>query len=200
MLSNIFLQNTFSAVLQNSDSIAGRFFVSTANGREINSDTLGQVLTEAITNNVYTQTYPCVLMAAPTIEGALDQSDSWARCRITLLFLRPSYIDTLTNTLAAANYNTNTSTRPITEDWSDMQRSAIMFLRMLNKVMRLNNNHAIFRLLKEPFIITPISSVGADRLSGVRLDFHCSLFIGCELEDYSEDPDMLASSIILQNV
>lgn len=176
-----FLFDLFTAILQQSATIEGRFYVSSKNGNEINSDVLGQVLTDVVTQTT-TQKYPLVLMTAPTSRGELSAASAWQDYTITLLFLRPSYYDAF-NQIADINPNTQTSMRPIMKDWEAMELCAKDFIRVLDVLQRMNKNHNVFRLEKGKKPITPFSNVGIDRVSGVRLDFGMSLFVDCLITD-----------------
>lgn len=191
-----FLSDLFIAVLQGSQAIAGRFFITYRHGREISNDTLGQVLQEFNTSLPLVK-YPLAMMAPPVLIGPLKKDDGWAQVRISIVFLRTSYYNA-DNTIAAINENTQTSGRPIVEDWADMAQEAVMFIRVLNAVMRTNNNMSKFRTASaEDVVITPMTSAGMDNASGVKLDFICSIFIGCDIEGYGDDAVSFANTIIL---
>lgn len=187
-----FIANIFQTVLQQSQIIAGRFFITYRNGRDLNNDLLGQVLSE-LSTTVPQQKYPLAMLAPPVLAGNMTGTDGWVRYRITMCFLRPSYIDS-NNNIAEINENTQTSTRPIISDWNDMANAAIMFLRMLNLIARQPANIGRFRMPGEEHTITPITTVTEDRVSGVRLDFYVAQFIGCIIEDYN-NPTYLAQAI-----
>jgi hypothetical protein len=68
-----------------------------------------------------------------------------------------------------------------------MKRCGVSFLQVLDKVQRAKNLiNDQFRLGQDSKVFDPVSNIGADRASGVRLTFTVSLFLGCELEDYNE--------------
>lgn len=181
MISYSYISDLFTAVLQQSATIQGRFFLSARHGAEINSDVLGQVLTDAVTQ-VQNQKYPLALMMAPSSRGELSIASPWQDYTITMFFLRPTYYDAF-NQVADVNSNTQTSMRPVMKDWEEMGFCAINFIRALDAVQRNGNINSYFRLKKETRAIFPVSFIGADRVSGVRLDFAISLFVGCEAED-----------------
>jgi hypothetical protein len=184
MITYSFISDLFTTVLQQSSTIQGRFFVSGRNGQEINSDILGQVLTDA-TTQVQVQKYPLAMMAAPVSRGTFEKMDGWLPLRCTIFFLRTTYYDA--NGIAEVNPNTQTSMRPVLSDWSEMAAVAIDFVRVLNSLMRVGGIGTFFRLDRDAQNMTPVSTVGIDRVSGVRLDFNVSLFLGCEIIDYPSD-------------
>jgi len=69
-----------------------------------------------------------------------------------------------------------------------MKRCAQNFITVLDKFSRTQGLvKTKFRLTQDrEKVITPVSNIGVDNTSGVRLDFGFSLMIGCEIEDYSE--------------
>lgn len=184
MRSYPFLQELFGSVLQKSKAIGGRFHVSTKGGLEINSDQLGEVLQDLVAPAV-TQKYPLAIMMPPrAMSGYTDRKGEWERYRVTIFFFTGSYYNGA-NQIKSVNQNTQTSTHTILQDWHDMKRAAVDFLRVLSRVERdkgLVNSQ--FRLGQADKIIDPISTIGVDRVSGVRLDFSVSMFLGCDLEDY----------------
>ncbi|MFB6453725.1 hypothetical protein ACE38W_00515 [Chitinophaga sp. Hz27] len=116
------------------------------------------------------------------------QSDHWEHYRAVMFFLKNTYT-TGTGQVQTPNKSTGTSMHTIPQDWHDMKRAAIGFIRILDEVSRTNMlQGSIFRLGgagKNEKIIDPVSLIGTDRVSGVRLDFQFSLFSGCEVEDYN---------------
>src|SRR5689334_1030876 len=132
-MSYSFLSNLFTSILQQSATIQGRFYVSTKSGNEINSDVLGQVLTDTVTQ-VQVNKYPLAMMTAPVSRGELTTALPWQDYTITMLFLRTSYYDA--NGIADVNPNTQTSMRPIMKDWDDMEACANDFIQVLDKVQR----------------------------------------------------------------
>lgn len=188
-----YLEDLFRAVLGQSKAIQGRFYIASKAGHEINSDNLSQVLQQEV-NPIIGNKYPLVLMMAPVSLGMYGSEDAWDEHRITLFFLKTTYRNG-DNSIANINPDTQTSMHTVPQDWHDMKRCAVSFLRVIQD---LEDN----LLLRQHFIlsgrsqrvITPISLIGTDRVSGVRLDFSASLFAGCDLEDY---PSYDAYNIVL---
>lgn len=182
-----FISELFANVLSKSNAIQGRFHVCPRGGAEINFDMLGEVLQDLV-RPVTGKKYPLDMMMPPVGMGRYTgKNGEWERYRFTHVFLKTTFYDS-TNKTSTANAATRTSTHTIGQDWHDMKRCAVNFLRVLDRLQR--TKHLIndkFRLDDSDRIITPVSNIGVDRASGVRLDFTASVFIGCELEDYDAD-------------
>lgn len=175
----VFISSLFSNVLQCSKSIEGRFFTSNHEGWEINTDQLGELV-----NNILEKKYPLAIMLPPFIRGNDIRKQEWVKVHIRMYFLKRTY-NNGNGTIQNANPLTNTSTHTILEDWHDMHRSAIGFLKALHSVVKDNMTTAgVFRLSSDPYSIKPVSRAGNDLVSGVRLEFMCELPPVCELEDF----------------
>lgn len=170
----------FSTILGLSSTMQGRLFWAPQMGLELNSDQLHQVLGSAGIQ----KKYPLVLMMPPRSTGMLGAKEaSWQDVRISLFFLTTTYYNS--HGTANRSLSTNTSLRPVQEDWDDMKVASDDFMRALRKVhdeRQLFNS--VFRLKKPDAYTTPISFLGVDRVSGVRLDFEVSIFTTCEFSDY----------------
>jgi hypothetical protein len=182
-----YIEDLFRNVLKQSIAIGGRFHVAPKGGLEINSDEVNEVLVDLLAR-VAGQKYPLVLIMAPRSMGNYtDKLGEWDKYRIVLFFLQTTYYDSA-NQVRAINVNTRTSTHTILQDWHDMKRAGVNFLKVLKQVM-LNNglNNSVFRLEQENKYFDPVSMVGTDRASGVKLEFNVSLFLGCIVEDYTPE-------------
>lgn len=181
MTSYPYIIDLFKGVLVKSRAIEGRFYVSHRYGaQEINSDQLGEVLTDLLKG----KKYPLALMAPPNSTGYLQHDNAWEEYHIIMFFVKTTYYDSF-NMVSSPNLNTKTSMHTVPSDWHDMKRCAINFLRQLDKLQR-TFPKPLFRVPKHFQFIYPVSIVGADRVSGVKLTFDMELFVGCELEDYDE--------------
>lgn len=179
MTSYTFISQLFTAILSKSKSIEGRFYVCPKLGNEINSDDLGQVIQE--NTERLDKKYPLVLMMPPTMRGNYAGND-FGSYNITLFFLRTSYYGEDAN----INPLTNTSMRTIMQDWAEMQAVWSDFGKALTK-LQAKGYYQQFRIGTREAIIQPISSIGIDRASGVRVDFELQLPYGCEpLSDYED--------------
>lgn len=183
MTSYPFIQDLFTNILKKSKAIQGRFHVSSKGGIEINSDTVGEVLND----EVKLKKYPLCLMMPPRSSGNYSNTmDEWEDNRFTMFFLKTTYYDS-NNQVSNINQKTQTSQHTILQDWHDMKRCAVSFIRVLSEVQRKRGLiNTAFRMSGSDKHITPVSMIGVDRVSGVRLDFSASLLIGCALEDYSQ--------------
>ncbi|MGE9312878.1 hypothetical protein ACLOAU_14620 [Niabella sp. CJ426] len=184
MIGFPFIETFFKSILSKSEAIQGRFFFAPKYGHEINSDELGRVLDE---NKplITTQKYPLAMCMPPVyvVDSAID--DSWKSFMFRMFFLKPSFY-TSDNQVANPNQYTGTSQHSLMFDWHDMARCSENFLRALKMVQKAKGLQGTsFRLTtQKKAIVTPITNIGIDRASGVRLDFEASVFTGCELEDY----------------
>lgn len=189
MRSYPFIQNLFGGVLAKSKAIQGRFYICPRMGQELNSDELEKLITDSVIPERVAKKAPLSLLMPPVSYGTYtDKNGEWDEYRFIMFFLNTSFY-TATNQTKNPNQNTRTSTHSIVEDWHDMKRVAVSFINVLDRVQRtLGLINKSFRLdTQRDRIITPVSLIGTDRYSGVRLDFAGSIFIGCGIEDYTEE-------------
>lgn len=189
MIGYPFIEELFTNILQKSKAVEGRFFLCPNLGREMNSDEMGQVIQDLFSAGPIPKKYPLVLMMPPVINGSYAfNKGEWEDWRITLFFLNTTYYKG-DNQPKNNNPNTKTSTHTIPQDWHDMKRAATDFIRVLDKVQRLQSLvSGKVRLSQERAQQVEVKTqIGIDKASGVRLDFMISVFIGCELEDYELD-------------
>ncbi len=176
MISYIFIKDLFQTILSQSHAIQGRFHIAHRYGaQEINSDQLGEVLKEITT----TQKYPLSVLVPPTSRGNFGRDPMWERYRIIIFFMKSTYYGAGN----ATNPQTRTSIHSVEEDWHDMKRVANNFLKQLENVQRTTKN-SVFRVPTNTNIFYPVSILGQDRVSGIKLDFDLDIFQACELEDY----------------
>lgn len=173
----------FAAILGLSSKIEGRLHWAPQMGLELNSDQLHQVLTNA----GVPKKYPLALLMPPRSTGKPSAKEAaWENERLTLLFLTTTYYNG--GVIASRNPATNTSLRSVQEDWDDMKLAADDFIKALRKVHDEKRLYtSVLRIVKPDAYTTPISFVGVDRVSGVRLDFEVSMFVPCELTDYNTE-------------
>lgn len=188
-MSYPFINTLFTNVLQKSKTIEGRFFICPQNGQEINTDTLGQLLTDAVL--MLPKKYPCALMMPPRSSGTYTYNKvTWEKFRITMFWLKPSYYNE--NGVVDPNPNTQTSLHTIPQDWAEMKIPASDFLRILDQVvLKLGLQKDTFRVLHEDAAFAPVSTIGKDRVSGMRVDFSIEMMAGCAVIDY-EPADVTA--------
>lgn len=187
MISYPFIQELFTNILSKSKAIQGRLFLCPRMGSEMNSDELGQVIQDLVIPEPLIKKYPLALMMPPFSEGDYTGvKNEWDRHRFTIFFLTTTYYSGGTNQIINPNPKTRTSTHTITQDWHDMKRAALGFIKVLYRVMKSNQlMTGKFRLEQETTKkISPISFIGVDRASGVSLDFMASIFNDCGFEDY----------------
>ncbi len=177
-----FIRELFTNVLQKSKAIGGRFHLCPRSGAEFNNPTLEDIIGPTIT----AQKFPLVAMMPPTMRGDTKfNSAAYQDVNCVLFFLTGSYIGPQGQALDP-NPLTGTSQHQIYHDWHDMKRAAEDFVRVLDRLQRTTTLKNYFRLTgDQDKIYHPVSIVGAERASGIRLDLACQLFVGCEIEDYS---------------
>lgn len=174
MIGYKYIENLFQAILDQSNTIKGRFYVSHQYGmQEINFDELGQLV-----STIKNLKYPLSIMPPPHSRGKFRESDQWERFRIIIFFAKTSEY----GLGSAPNPNTKTATHTILEDWHDMRRCALDFKSKLEVVQKATLGK-IFRIPDNIALMLPFSEVGVDKISGVRFDFDFDLFIGCESSD-----------------
>jgi len=189
MKSYPFIKDLFTNVLSKSKAIKGRLFVCPKNGTEINSDELGAIIKDLVVPERLEKKYPLALLMPPVSFGQYTAANGeWEKYRFMMCFLTTSYYSG-TNQTMVPNPNTKTSMHTIPQDWHDMKRCAVNFITVLNRFIKSEGLiNTSFRLDQErDKVITPISEIGANGVSGVRLEFMASVFIGCELEDYDAE-------------
>lgn len=189
MIGDPYIQDLFTNVLSKSRAIKGRLFMCPDLGTEINTDELGAIIEDVVVPDRLEKFCPLSLLMPPVSMGQYTaKNGEWEKNRFIMFFLTTSYYSG-TNQIMTPNPSTKTSKHTIPQDWHDMKRCAISFIYVLNKVCREKGLiNTSFRLDQErDKIITRVSKIGNKRLSGVRLEFIGSVFIGCELEDYDEE-------------
>lgn len=178
MTGYVFIKTLFTGILEQSTVIEGRFHISHRYGaQEINSDALGELITE-----VPDKKYPLSLMPPPHSRGKYSDDrgkGEWERYRIILFFVNTTYSQDI-------NPDTKTSEHPVIKDWDEMKQCALAFKRKLEAVQR-STPGSVFRVPDNQALCIPVSIVGNDRVSGIRLDFDLDMYIGCEA-DASEYP------------
>ncbi len=183
MTSYPFIEETFKAILQHSNTIKGRFVICPRFGSEINDENFDQVLEEEV-KPITKGKYPVCLGMPPVSYGNYTKSAEHERYGMVLFFLKQTYTNA-DGTVQFPNLATGTSKHTVPMDWHDMRRAAVNFLRILDRLTRRSGPMKI----KHDFdkTIRPVSFLGKDRLSGVRLDFSIAIeATDCETEDYSE--------------
>lgn len=180
MTNYVYISNLFKAILSHSKAIQGRFYTSNRYGmQEINYDQLGEVISEIKAP----KKYPLAMMAPP--HSYIDFGGThagWEDFRIILFFVKQSLVENPDN-------KTRLSTHSILEDWHDMKRVGLNFLRVLIENQRRIGQSVYNVPTSQKPLCIPFSNVGADRIAGVKLDFTFRLFTGCELEDYENFPN-----------
>jgi len=216
MRSYLYIEKLFQNILKGSKTIKGRVHFAPHLGSELNSDNLNHVLTETLGKDSHKKQYPLGIIMPPAIlSNSLDNSiqlsgpedspvifgtESEKRIfNIDIAFLDTTFYssgdDTANepkNTIKDINKDTNTSKHRIVEDWYDMDVVARDFIRALNGTIERYDLQRFITIYESdedstPERITPISTVGTDRVSGVYLQFRVLMYEGCDINDYTAE-------------
>jgi hypothetical protein len=177
MNSYAYLLKMFRAVLTHSLAIGGRVFYAPYWANELNSSNLEQLI-EGATGEAKTKKYPLALIMPPTAQGR-----DW---NITMLFLTQTGI-TSAGHIRNLEPATNRSLHSVADDWQEMKSAADDFLATLKLLIRDKGLGGPFSLTSEVPVITPVSTIGDDRVSGVIVRFPVLLQAACEVSDYPAD-------------
>lgn len=187
MLAYPYIESVFKAVLKHSLVMGGRFHICPQFGFEINTNNLEQVLKFAFggDDQYKAQKYPLALMLPPPSTGDYLDDHFKDEYEITMFFLTTTFY-TSHNQVKGLNRNTNTSQHTIVEDWHDMKRCAVKFLKALQSVAPVAGGKFFIKEGLMP-IIDPVSLAGNDRVSGVKVIFNFCVAEDCTEEDYPTD-------------
>src|SRR5437870_3782258 len=133
MIGYPFISELFKNVLSKSRAIDGRFFVCPHMGREINSDEVGQLITDVVNPLRLEKKYPLSLLLQTTVQGDFTKP-GWEEWTGIMAFLTTSYYSD--KGTVNPNISTRTSTHTIAQDWHDMKRAADNFVYVLNAVSK----------------------------------------------------------------
>lgn len=186
MLGIPYIKSLFQSVLKESNVIQGRFHVCPKWGAELNTNNLEQVI-EATIGEGPARKYPlCILMPPRAVGDLTSNRGTRKEYRFMMLFLTTTYY-TGANQVKAPNRDINKSTHTIVEDWHDMERCAVNFLKVLTDALEESDQQPFAVSEAHPQGLDMVSTIGNDRLSGVLLSFTGLLSTGCDLEDYPSD-------------
>jgi len=171
-----FIYDLFQTNLNASAVIQGRFHVGYRYGlQDGNYDVLGEVLTKLTTP----VKYPLAIMAPPhSMYKVLGGHNAqWEEYRIIMFFVKQTFYDDIG--VVEMNPRTGTSQKTVMSIWDDMKTEAYDFLNRLIADERAQAMPAQFAVPAHQALFVPVSHVGADRVSGMRLDFDIKIFNGC---------------------
>ena len=180
-----YIVSFFKSILEQSKTIQGRLVILPNKGNELNADDFGQVIIE----HTKGQKFPVCAMLPPKSSGVFGKNDEWEDYIFDLFFLNTTFYNTA-GQISSRNPVTNTSSRPVIEEWEDMKVAATDFMRVLQLVQSGKNSQSVnllnnvFRLHNNKKYIEPISFTGSHRLSGVHMRFEASVFTTCGIQDY----------------
>lgn len=187
MTSYPFIKDLYTNILMQSRNIEGRFHIfSSLSGSEINQDNFNELLKDLVVPKDGKK-YPGSFLMAPRSVGKYNAvQDEWEKYFMTQFFLTTTNYSS-NNQPQSVNRNTQTSTHTVEQTWHDMRRCAIDFIRTGKQFVAKNMlQSSLFRFTNDDVVIAPVTIVGADRLSGVRMDYKIEMFTGCAIDDYAD--------------
>lgn len=179
-----YINNLFTTVLSYSNAIKGRFHIGHNYGlQDINFDYIVDSL-----KGIPKEKYPLVMMAPPhSYLDFSDQKEGWEEFRMIMFFMKTSFYDSTGKVIDPSKSKLSQHTIP--EDWHDMKRCAVAFIRVL-KDLQHKAHPPKYIIPNHKVLFIPLQNIGTDRLAGVRIDFDFKLNVGCGLEDYKDYPDL----------
>jgi len=197
MLSYPYILAVFQAILAKSDAIGGRVYMAPFWASELNSDNLQQIVADSL-DGLTPKRYPLCLILPPVADVDAPSSTTagaWDTYTINQLFLKQEG-RTSDGQIQDVNPLINNSTHTIVQDWHDMNRVAVSFLRMLRSAVIYAELGKYMRPTDRiPFRIVPVTRLGNDKLNGVLASYRIQVFESCgDIEDY---PDGAIDDIIL---
>lgn len=181
MINELNLYKLFEDIITKS-KVMKRFIVAPKYGVELNKNNASEILTDILGGIKDGIKYPICLMFPP-IEVIEDLDKGWSRFKCKLFFLTTEFNDR--NGTQNVNLNNNLSKHTIQMTWKDMRLCAVDFLRVFKLVTEKDLSVGI-REAQTVNIIERYSDIGNDRSAGVGISFDIDVFLGCELEDYTE--------------
>lgn len=178
MISYPYIEDLFGSVLKHSKAIKGNFIVSYNSLHNLNYEDFAKLVEDKVAKTG--KKYPVAILSAP-VSYPGDNLEEFESYIFSLFFLKQTYKQG-----EQMNESTATSNHKVLHDWHDMKRCAKNFILVLGEVTNDPETSQYFRLLSVDKY-TPVSMIGVDQISGVRLDFKGLLFSGCELEDYDNN-------------
>jgi hypothetical protein len=184
MLSYPYIESLFKAVLAQSFVMQGHFHTCPHFGGELNTGNMEEVLIQSLGTDYKKKIYPLTLMLPPRSSGDYTNDYFKDEYDIVLYFLTTTFY-TARNQIKTLNPDSLVSQHPIVFDWHDMKRCAVKFLKALQEVAGITGTFYV-KEGERPYI-SPISTIGTDRVSGVMVSFVFSLGESCTDEDYPVD-------------
>lgn len=186
MANELYLYEVFKSVLSASTVIEGRFIVAEGYGNDLNTNNFDDIVKDALSSVApLGRKYPIAILLPP-IETIEKYNQGWSTFSLEMYFLCKSF-QTGTNDIMNLNSFNNTSDHPIKWDWKDMAECARDFRVVLNNTVKnLSLMGYIRENRREPDFIKRVSNMGNDKLSGVYIQFKYDVFVGCEINDYTD--------------
>lgn len=187
MLSYPYILAVYQAILAKSSAIQGRVFMAPFWASELNTENLNQIVADSLDGTLKKQ-YPLSLILPPVADveaPVYENMGSWDTYIINQLFLKQE-ARTSDGQIQDINPLINNSQHTIVQDWHDMNRVAVSFLRMLRTTVIDSDLGSTFRTSdRAPYRIVPVTRLGNDKLNGVLMSYRIQVFDSCTpIEDY----------------
>ncbi len=193
MLSYPYILSVYRAILAQSKAIQGRVYMAPFFATELNIANLGQAVNDSLTG-AFKKAYPLSIVLPPITEGDnTSLAGAWDEYTVHQLFLKRGY-STSQGDIQELDMLTNTSQHTIVEDWHDMRRVAVAFLRILAGLTpdnALARNIRLSQRVKQR--IVPVTGMGNDMLNGVLVTYQLNIFDNCVTADYEPGAAALIS-------
>ena len=188
MIGIPYINSLFSAILDVSLVMGGRFYICPKQGSEMNNANIAELVMNAPPNGIK---WPAALMMPPKKSGnfqfSLLEVTDFDLYTIQMMFLRPASY-TAYNQPSQPLPNTPISTHTVVDTWHDMSRCAEDFMKALRGIIDSGSLQGTLTISERLTpVIQYITEIGNDKLSGALLTFNLLMNGGCELEDYPSD-------------
>lgn len=181
-MTESYLYDLIKAILEQSTTIQGRFFVAEGYGNDLNTGNFDNIIKDALSNiKPGGKKYPLSIMMPPVEqEGA---AAGWSTFQVKIFFLNLAYQDE--NGIKNQNLENNTSETQIFEDWEAMRTCAGDFREAFNQTVRYSNLLGSIRNSQNSLAVYErYSKMNNDGCNGVSIAFDIQLFRGCVISDY----------------
>lgn len=186
-MNELNIYQIFKDILEKSKVIGGRFHVSSADGFEINTNTVDEQQVVDILGSITPagKKFPLSLLLPP-VEVITPNSRGWSRFNMKMYFLTKQH--SVDGSMKSLNIQTNTSGHPTHYDWKDMRECALDFLAAFEFVIAVNGANSKIRACdSESIYVERITRMGNDKANGVRVSFYVDLYLPCQEADYNRE-------------
>lgn len=197
MIGIPYIVKVLTAILKQSKSIEGRFYVSTKWGSGISAGAL-ENLEELVDIGEKNPLRTLAVMMPPRV-STRSRHDKPARksYEIIILFLSQAGTDKDGEVRQPRTDIPSKSEHLTIHDWHDMERVALDFLRVLDKVIfESTSGNYISIDPRQDETVEFITTIGKAKYNGAKLTMSISLGTECTISDYQDD---YMNNIVLPN-